>query len=102
MPIWIAIINHPRIIKLNIVRECCTQTGTVYTRILAECKTQNKKDGIVGSAYTRITITIKINNKIQNLYTNLKGSVICEAANTRVYTVSMYEEGRWDGRGDAR
>ena len=28
---------------------------TVYTRILAECKTQNKKDEIVGSAYTRIT-----------------------------------------------
>ena len=33
---------------------------TVYTRILAECKTQNKTDEIVGSAYTRITITKKI------------------------------------------
>ena len=28
--------------------------------ILAECKTQNKKDEIVGSAYTRITIIMKI------------------------------------------
>ena len=34
--------------------------NTVYTRILAECKTQNKKDDIVGLAYTRITIRIKI------------------------------------------
>ena len=31
------------------------QSIIVYTRILAECKTQNKKDEIVGSAYMRKT-----------------------------------------------
>ena len=53
-------------------RKKCVRFYTVYTRILAECKTQNKKDEIV--VYTRITITIKINNKNHNFYTNLKGS----------------------------
>ena len=52
---------------------------TVYTRILAEYKTQNKKDEIVGSVYTRMKIKIKINNKNQNCYTYLKGSAYIQS-----------------------
>ena len=48
--------------KRSIENNGLNPNNSVYTctRILAECKTQNKKDEIVGSAYTRITITIKI------------------------------------------
>ena len=63
---------------------------TVYTRILAERKTQNINAEIVGSAYTRITIITLIHvSKITILTLILKGRFICEAVNMRVYTVCI-------------
>ena len=60
----------------------------IYTRILAERKTQNKNAEIVGSAYMRITmITLLHLSKITILTLILRGRLICEAANMRVYTV---------------
>ena len=45
---------------------------TVYTRILAERKTQNLNAEILGSSYTRITIITFIKNHHFDI--NLKGS----------------------------
>ena len=63
---------------------------TVYTRILAERKTQNMNAEIVGSAYTHITIIMLLHlSKITILTVVLRSQLVCDAANMQVYTVAQ-------------